>query len=215
MFWESKILIYSCLKRKTDVSKTEETAVNFEEQDKQVTFHMIFTTQKRSRFFAWNCWKKHECKQIYFVVYFLKLLIFWLDFCFIDYGEFVIFFHYNKSRKPEKMFFLSHLSVTVSYSVAISILLLFLLPNKELPVRIKMNKQESSSKLFSQFSPTPVRSVVLLMFSKRCHYFARLTPLSLCWVTIGHTTQSPKGRTLPNWVGALTFPKFYPRGDRP
>ena len=176
---------------------------------------MIFTTQKRSRFFAWNCWKNHECKQIYFVVYFLKLLIFWLDFCFIDYGEFVIFVHCNKSRKPEKVFFLSHRSVTVSYSVFISILLLFLLPSNELPVRIKMNKQESSSKLFSQFSPTPVRSVILLMFSKRCHYFARLTPLSLCWVTIGHTTQSPKGRTLPNWVGALTFPKFYPRGDRP
>ena len=98
------------------------------------------------------------------------------------------------------MFFLSHRSVTVSYSVFISILLLFLLPSNELPVRIKMNKQESSSKLFSQFSPTPVRSVVLLMFSKRCHYFARLTPLSLCWVTIGHTTQSPKGRTLPEPV---------------
>ena len=65
------------------------------------------------------------------------------------------------------MFFLSHRSVTVSYSVFISILLLFLLPSKELPVRIKMNKQESSSKLFSQFSPTPVGSVILLMFSQK------------------------------------------------
>ena len=113
MFWESKILIYSCLKRKTDVSKTAKTVVNFEEQDKQGTFHMIFTTQKGSRFFAWNCWKKHECKQIYFVVYFLKLLIFWLDFCFIDYGEFVIFVHCNKSRKPEKVFFCSFYLIAV------------------------------------------------------------------------------------------------------
>ena len=39
-----------------------------------------------------------------------------------------------------------------------------------------MNKQESSSKLFSQFSPAPVRSVVPLTFSKRCLYFARLLP---------------------------------------
>ena len=74
---------------------------------------MIFTTQKRSRFFTWNCWKKHECKQIYFLVYFLKLLIFWLDFCFIDYGEFVIFVHCNKSRKPEKVFFCSFYLIAV------------------------------------------------------------------------------------------------------
>ena len=209
MFWESKILIYSCLKRKTDVSKTAKTVVNFEEQDKQGTFHLIFTTQKGSRFFAWNCWKKHECKQIYFVVYFLKLLNFWLDFCFIDYGEFVSFVHYSKTRKPEKVFFLSHPSVTVSYSVT-SILLLFLLPSKELPVRIKMNKQKSSSKLFSQFSPTPVRSLVLLMFSKWCHYFARLLPSPYAGLQL--VTQTSHRRKNITWT--RTFPKFCLQGDR-
>ena len=55
LFSESKILIFFSLKSKTDVSKTAKTVANFEEQDKQGTFHMIFTTQKGSRFFAWNC----------------------------------------------------------------------------------------------------------------------------------------------------------------
>ena len=170
---------------------------------------MIFTTQKGSRFFAWNCWKRHECKQIYFVVYFLKLLFFWLDFCFIDYGEFVSFVHYSKTRKPEKVFFLSHPSVTVSYSVT-SILLLFLLPSKELPVRIKMNKQKSSSKLFSQFSPTPFRSLVLLMFSKWCHYFARLLPSPYAGLQL--VTQTSHRRKNITWT--RTFPKFCLQGDR-
>ena len=140
---------------------------------------------------------------------FWNCYFFWLDFCFIDYGEFVSFVHYNKTRKPEKVFFLSHPSVTVSYSV-ISILLLFLLPSKELPVRIKMNKQESSSKLFSQFSPAPVRSVILLMFSKRCHYFARLLPSPCAGLQL--VTRTVTERKNITWT--RTFPKFCLQGDR-
>ena len=91
-------------------------------------------------------------------------LLYWLRWIRSLY---VFYIHYNKSRKPAKVFLLSHPIFIVSYSVVISILLLFLLPSKELPVRIEINKQKSSSRLFSQFSPTPVRSVVLRMFSKR------------------------------------------------
>ena len=91
-------------------------------------------------------------------------LLYWLRWIRSLYVFYIL---YNKSRKPAKVFLLSHPIFIVSYSVVISILLLFLLPSKELPVRIEINKQKSSSRLFSQFSPTPVRSVVLRMFSKR------------------------------------------------
>ena len=182
MFHENKILICSCLKRKTDASKTAKTAVNFEEQDKQGTFHMIFTTSEGSRFLAWKCWKKAWMQANIFcgifseiVNFLVGFVLYWLRWIRSLY---VIFVHYNKRRKPAKVFFLSHPSVIASYSVVISILLLFLLPSKELPLRIKYNKQESSTKLFSQFNPTPVRSGVLRMFSKRCHYFVRLPPFS-------------------------------------
>ena len=120
---------------------------------------MIFTTLEGSRFLARKCWKKAWMQTNIFCGIFSKIfnflvgiLLYWLRW--------------------------THPSFIVSYSVVISILLLYLLPSKELPVRIKINKQESSSKLFSQFSPTPVRSVVLRMFSKR-FYVCVILPGSL------------------------------------
>ena len=210
MFWESKILIYSSLKSKTDVSKTAKTVVNFEEQDKQDTFHMMFTIQKGSRFVAWNCWKKHECKQIYFVVYFLKLLIFWLDFCFIDDGEFVSFVHYNKSRKPEKVFF--YLIPVLQYLIRLLVLFYcyFYCPAKNYLFGLKwINK-----KVVVSFSVNLVRLQFEVWFHLRSQKGVIILPGSSPLLVLGYNWSHEPVTERKNITWTRTFPKFCLQGDR-